>query len=60
MRLARITCERISRDVVIRGCNRLAAASLLFKLKALYDPFSFFVFFTCIIIILMNFIKPLY
>ena len=51
-------CERILHDVVIRGCSRLAAASLLLKLEASYDLLSFFVFSTYIIAISMNSVKP--
>ena len=60
MRLARITCERISRGVVIGGCSQLAAASFLLKLEASYDLFSLFVFFTYIVVILMNSVKLSY
>ena len=60
MRLARITCERISRGVVTGGCSQLAAASLLLKFKAPYDPLSFLIFFTYIIAISINFIKLLH
>ena len=60
MRLARITCERISRGIMTRDCSRLAAASFLFKFEASYDSFSFFVFFIYIIAILMNFVEPSY
>ena len=58
MQFAHIICKRISHGVVIGGYSRLAAASLLLKFKAPYDPFFLFIFFTCIVAISMNSVEP--
>ena len=60
MRLARITCERISRGIVIGSCNQLAVASFLLKLEIPYDFLSLFIFFTYIIVISINSVKLSY
>tara|TARA_R110002060_G_scaffold22703_1_gene30839 strand:+ start:866 stop:1063 length:198 start_codon:yes stop_codon:yes gene_type:complete len=58
MQVARITCKRTSRDVVIRGYNQLATASFLLKLKTPYDPLSLLIFSTYIAATSINSIEP--